>query len=75
MEKRSIPPLCTRDAHYKIPGKLLSKAGTYRLAVRLRGRSEPLYFMKFVGSTDEMKRTENEWITDTHAYAVEFTVR
>jgi hypothetical protein len=31
--------------------------------------------MTFVGATDEMKRTENEWITDTHAYSVEFAVR
>ena len=51
MEKRSIPPLGTRVAKYKVPGKLLTKPGTYRLAVRLRGRTEPIYFMKFVGAT------------------------
>ena len=75
LEKRSIPPLGSRDAKYKVPGKLPSKAGTYRLAVRLRGRSEPIYFMDFVGATTDMKRAMNEWITDSHAYAVEFDVR
>ena len=75
LEKRSIPALGTREARYKVPGDKLKKAGTYRLSVRLRARSEPIYFMDFVGATDEMKRTENEWITDTHAYSVEFAVR
>ena len=74
MEKRSIPPLATRVAKYKVPGAL-TKAGTYRLAVRLRGRTEPIYFMKFVGATDDMIRSENEWADDIHPYAVEFEVR
>jgi hypothetical protein len=73
MEKHSIPPLGNRVARYKIPGTYL-KRGHYRLAVRLRGRSEPMYFMRFVGATEEMKRSEDEWITDSHAYAVEFDV-
>jgi len=73
LEKRSIPPLGSRVAHYKVPGKLL-KQGTYRLAARLRGRTEPIYFMEFVFATTEMKRTENEWVTDTHAYAVAIDV-
>jgi nitrate/TMAO reductase-like tetraheme cytochrome c subunit len=75
LEKRSIPALGTREARYKVPGDKMKKPGTYRLSVRLRARSEPIYFMDFVGATDEMKRTENEWITDTHAYSVEFAVR
>ena len=75
MEKRSIPPLATRVAKYKVPGKLLTKAGTYRLAVRLRGRTEPIYFMKFVGATRDMIRSENQWADDIHPYAVEFEVR
>ncbi len=74
LEKRSLPPLATRDAKYKVPAKLMSKAGTYRIAVRLRSRSEPIYFMNFVGATNDMKRAMNEWITDTHGYAVEFDV-
>lgn len=75
MEKHSIPPLATRVAHYKVPAKLMTKPGTYRLAARVRGRTEPMYFMDFVFATTDMKRAENEWVTDTHAYAVEFTVR
>jgi nitrate/TMAO reductase-like tetraheme cytochrome c subunit len=74
LEKRSIPPLGQRTAHYKVPGELLTKPGTYTLAARLRGRTEPIYFMNFVFSTTEMKRTENQWVTDTHAYAVAFDV-
>jgi nitrate/TMAO reductase-like tetraheme cytochrome c subunit len=75
LEKRSIPPLGHRDAHYHIPGDKLKTPGTYKLVARLRGRTEPIYFMSFVSATTEMKRTENEWVTDTHAYAVEFEVR
>jgi len=74
MEKHSIPPLATRTANYKVPGTLLTKPGTYRLAARLRGRTEPIYFMEFVSATTDMKRAENEWVTDTHAYAVAFDV-
>ena len=75
MEKRSIPPLGTRVANYKVPGKLLTKPGTYKLAIRLRARTEPIYFMEFVFATRDMIRTENEWADNTHAYAVEFEVR
>jgi len=75
LEKHSIPPLTSRTAKYKVPGRLLTKPGTYKLAVRLRGRTEPIYFMNFVFSTIDMKRSENEWVTDTHQYAVEFDVR
>ncbi|HEY3568269.1 MAG TPA: multiheme c-type cytochrome [Thermoanaerobaculia bacterium] len=75
MEKHSIPPLGSRTAKYKVPGDRLKKPGTYKLAVRLRGRTEPMYFMNFVDSTVDMKRAENEWVTDTHSYAVTFDVR
>ena len=75
MEKRSIPPLATRVAKYKVPANLLTKPGKYRLAARLRGRTEPIYFMLFVDSTKDMIRSENEWADDTHAYAVEFEVQ
>jgi nitrate/TMAO reductase-like tetraheme cytochrome c subunit len=74
LEKRSIPPMGSRVAHYTVPGNKLTKPGTYKLAARLRGRTEPIYFMEFVFATTEMKRTENQWVTDTHAYAVEFDV-
>jgi len=72
MEKRSIPPLATRVAKYHVPGEKLKKPGTYKLAVRIRGRTEPIYFMNFVGATNDMLRSENEWADDTHASATEF---
>jgi hypothetical protein len=75
MEGRSLPPLGSRDAKYSIPGNLLRQPGTYKLAVRLRSRAEPIYFMKFIGATTEMERAMNEWMVDIHAYTVEFTVR
>jgi nitrate/TMAO reductase-like tetraheme cytochrome c subunit len=75
VEKRSIPPLGTRRAKYTVPGDLLTSPGTYRLAVRLRARTEPIYFMEFVGATRDMIRSENEWADDIHPYAVEFEIR
>jgi hypothetical protein len=75
MEKRSIPPLGSRFANYKVPAEKMKKPGKYKLAVRMRGRTEPIYFMDFVGATLDMKRAENYWVTDTHIYAVEFEVR
>jgi nitrate/TMAO reductase-like tetraheme cytochrome c subunit len=75
MEKRSIPPLGVRVARYKVPASALTKKGTYKLAARLRGRTEPIYFMEFVDSTRDMIRAENEWADDIHPYAVEFEVR
>ncbi len=75
MEKRSIPPLGHRFAKYTVPAQLMSKPGTYRLNIRIRGRTEPIYFMDFVGATTDMKWAENEWVTDTHVYSVEFEVR
>lgn len=74
MEKRSIPPLATRTASYTVPGEAFKKSGKYRLAVRIRGRTEPIYFMNFVFATTDMKRAENFWVTDTHRYSVEFDV-
>jgi hypothetical protein len=53
----------------------LSLPGTYRLSIRMRSRGEPIYFMKFVGSTDEMIRSMNEKILDIHPYTVSFEVR
>jgi hypothetical protein len=56
MEGRSIPPLGWRDAEYSVPGELLTKPGTYKLQVRMRSRAEPIYFMRFVGATQEMEQ-------------------
>ncbi len=75
MEMRSIPPLGSRDAKYKVPAALLNQPGKYRLAVRMRSRAEPIYFMKFVGATIEMEQAMNEWMLDIHPYTVEFEVK
>lgn len=75
MEQRSIPPLGSRKARYKVPGSLLGQPGTYRLAVRMRSRAEPIYFMEFCNATTEMIREMNAQIVDIHPYTVEFDVR
>lgn len=75
MEGHSIPALGSRNAKYEIPGELLCEPGVYRLSVRMRSRAEPIYFMKFVGATDEMIRSMNEWIVDVHPYTVTFEIR
>lgn len=75
MEGRSIPPLGTKRASYKIPGGLLKQKGTYKLAVRLRSRAEPIYFMKFVGATMDMQEAMNAGMIDVHPYTVEFEVK
>jgi hypothetical protein len=75
MEGRSIPPLGYRDAEYTVPGELIQKPGVYRLMVRLRSRAEPIYFMKFVGSTPEMEQRINDWMIDIHPYSAEFEVQ
>ena len=74
MEARSLSPLGSRDARYAVPANLIAKPGTYRLAVRLRSRAEPIYFMRFVDATREMEQAMNEWMLDFHAYTVEFQV-
>jgi cytochrome c553 len=74
MEKRSLPPLGSRFATYHVPAGLMTKPGTYRLAVRLRSRAEPMYFMKFCRATADMEQAMNEWMLDFHAYTVEFPV-
>jgi hypothetical protein len=74
MEGRSIPPLGWRDAEYSVPGELLTKPGTYKLQVRMRSRAEPIYFMRFVGATQEMEQRINDWMIDIHPYAVEFEI-
>jgi len=75
MEGRSLPPLGSRKAKYKIPGSVLTKPGTYKLQSRMRSRAEPIYFMKFVGATVDMEQAINEWMIDLHPNAVEFEVK
>jgi hypothetical protein len=74
MEQRSIPPLSTRTAKYSVPGNLITASGTYRLAVRLCSRAEPMYFMELVGATKEMLKEINDQMIDIHPYTVEFTI-
>ena len=38
-------------------------------------RAEPIYFMKFVGATEDMERSINEWMVDIHPNAVEFEIQ
>jgi hypothetical protein len=75
MEGRSIPPLGERIATYRVPAALMKQPGTYKLAVRLRSRAEPIYFMKFVKATQDMERAMNEWMIDIHPYTVSFQVK
>lgn len=75
MEARSIPPLDQRVANYSVPARLLKQPGRYRLAVRIRSRAEPMYFMNFVKATTEMEQAMNEWMIDIHPYAVSFDVK
>lgn len=74
MEGRSLPPLSSRTAKYKVPADRMTKPGTYKLAVRMRSRAEPIYFMKFVRSTVEMEEAMNQWMLDIHPYTVEIDV-
>ncbi len=74
MEGRSLPPLSSRKAHYTIPASAMSKPGMYKMAIRLRSRAEPIYFMRFVGATKDMEQSMNDWMIDIHPYSVEFEV-
>ena len=75
MENHSLTPLGEKQANYQVPGNLITKPGKYRLAFRMRSRAEPIYFMRFVGSTKEMEQSMNERIMNFHAFAVELEVK
>ena len=75
MENHSLPPLGEKVAKYNVPGNLIKKPGKYRLAFRMRSRGEPIYFMRFVGSTEDMEQSMNERIMNFHAFAVELEVK
>lgn len=75
MENHSLPPLGERVARYQVPGNLITKAGKYRLAFRMRSRAEPIYFMRFVGATRAMEESMNERIMDFHVFEVEVDVK
>jgi nitrate/TMAO reductase-like tetraheme cytochrome c subunit len=74
MENHSLPPLGSTQAKYQVPGNLITKPGKYRLAFRLRSRAEPIYFMRFIGSTKEMERRMNERTLSFHVRTAEFEV-
>lgn len=74
MESRSLPPLSKRTAKYEIPASAFTTPGKYRIAMRMRSRAEPMYFMNFIEATPEMNQAMNEWMIDIHPSAAEFTV-
>lgn len=74
MEAHSIPPLGSKRCRYTIPASAFTQPGTYRLSVRLRSRLEPMYFMRFCNSSEEMIRMMQEWTLDFHVHSVAFEV-
>lgn len=75
MEAHTLPPLATRKAHYEVAREKILRPGKYKLSARMRSRSEPIYFMRFCGSTLEMERTMNERMLDFHETCVELEIR
>jgi Cytochrome c554 and c-prime len=75
MENHSLAPLAEKEAKYQVPGDLIKKPGKYQLAFRMRSRAEPIYFMRFVGSTTAMEQSMNERIMNFHVFAVEVEVK
>ena len=75
MENHSLTPLGEKVVEYRVPGNLIKKPGKYRLAFRMRSRAEPIYFMRFVGSTKEMEQSMNERIMNFHDFTVELEVK
>ncbi|TWT94253.1 multiheme c-type cytochrome [Neorhodopirellula pilleata] len=74
MEAHSIAPLDHRMAKYTVPASAMRIPGTYRLSVRMRSRTEPMYFMRLVKATPDMIRRMNENMIDicrdTHTFEV-----
>ena len=75
MEAHSIAPLDHRMAKYTIPASAFSIPGTYRLSVRMRSRTEPMYFMRMVKATPDMIRRMNENMIDICRDSHSFEVR
>ena len=75
LENHSLPPLGERLAKYKVPGNLITRPGKYRLAFRMRSRAEPIYFMRFVGSSKEMERRMNERMLSFKNATVDVEIR
>ncbi len=75
MEAHSIPPLDHRTARYTVPAAAMTKKGPYRLSVRMRSRTEPMYFMRLIDSTPDMIRRMLEGTLDLHPSSHTFWVR
>ena len=75
MEAHSIAPLDHRIAKYHIPAHALRKRGPYRLSVRMRSRTEPMYFMRQINSTPDMIQRMNENMLDLRAGSHTFLVK
>ena len=75
MEAHSLPPTASKQARYTIPGHLLRQRGTYRLTVRMRSRSHPVYFMQFCNATPEMMKAMVQEAVDFHVQSSVFEVR
>ncbi|MCC9657556.1 multiheme c-type cytochrome [Rhodopirellula halodulae] len=75
MEAHSIPPLDHRIAKYTIPAEAFRVPGPYRLSVRMRSRTEPMYFMRQINSTPDMIRRMNERMIDICHGSHTFMVR
>jgi hypothetical protein len=60
MEAHSIAPLDHRVPKFHIPASAVRQPGTYRLSVRMRSRTEPMYFMRQIKSTSDMIGRMNE---------------
>lgn len=75
MEAHSIAPLDHRSPRYHIPAEALRQPGPYRLSVRMRSRTEPIYFMRQINSTPDMIRRMNENMLDIQRASYTFQVR
>lgn len=75
MEAHSIPPLDSRTARYSVPAGVMTKPGAYRLSVRMRSRTEPMYFMRQIDSTSDMIHRMLENTLDLHPSSHTFWVR
>ncbi len=75
MEAHSIPPLDHRTPKFHIPASAFRQSGAYRLSVRMRSRTEPMYFMRLIGSTPDMIRRMNENMLDLRVSSRTFLVK
>ena len=75
MEAHSIAPLDHRIAKYTIPASAITKRGPYRLSVRMRSRTEPMYFMRQIKSTPDMIQRMLDNTLDLHPSSHTFWVR